>query len=64
MLISHSPFPVIHLTHFHHQIDVDNLDNEETLKQVRKDRGYNYEDQVKITEAMENYEQKVRLSHY
>lgn len=42
-------------------MDADNYEKEGLLEKIKKERGYNYEDNIECTpEKLPNYEQKVK----
>ncbi|KAK6167929.1 hypothetical protein SNE40_021852 [Patella caerulea] len=44
------------------EIDSDTYETNEELKQIRKERGYSYEDEITITEqALPNYHEKLKI---
>lgn len=48
--------------YFH--LSTDNDEDIEKLSQIKKERGYTFEDEIKIDENMEGYEKKVRFIYY
>lgn len=45
------------------KLDADNYENDEELKSIREERGYNYQDIITITpERLPDYENKIKAS--
>ncbi|KAG8186941.1 hypothetical protein JTE90_028240 [Oedothorax gibbosus] len=52
-------FPLSRVEHW--KIDVDDLENEKTYKEIRESRGYDYEDQVEVSRTtLPNYDAKIK----
>ncbi|XP_076253084.1 acireductone dioxygenase-like [Rhynchophorus ferrugineus] len=46
----------------YYKLDINNLKSDETLENIKKERGYTYEDQITISpEHLPNYEEKLKI---